>query len=336
MIQDVIRETLEKKGYRNISGNKEIADSMLIFHGENVKFCSIVKNYGGNSVNYNEMFMAWQKLSNKLLLTGSKVIDSLFIIVTDKYEDVQWLQDNGMNFWIIDLKREELLIYENQPDDFDDLKSTVEKALDEGIEITNQKKEKLNFPVVTIALIAINILVYILAELFGSTEDTKFMMEIGACSYEYVIFQREFYRMITCMFLHFGIEHIANNMFMLGVLGYELEPKIGRWKFFAIYMASGIFASLSSVVFHFYMEDNCVSAGASGAIYGIFGVLIVLLLQDKDRRKQFGTGRIAFVVFLIVFGSFQANIDFMAHIGGFAAGVVLALVLCNNQIENGA
>lgn len=332
MIQDVIRETLEKKGYRNISGNKTVADSMLKFDGENAKFCSIVKNYGWNSVNYSEMLEAWRELNNKLLLTGSREVDSLFIIVTDKAEDLQWFQDKGINFWIIDLRKEELFIYENQPYDFDDLKSVIETALMFGVETGKKENEaKTNIPIVTTCIIAINILVYVLAEMFGSTEDVDFMLRIGANSYEYVIYQRQFYRIITCMFLHFGVEHIANNMFMLGVLGFELEQKIGRWKFFLIYMVSGIFASLCSVVFHFYMGDYSVCVGASGAIYGIFGTLVVLMLQDKHKRNGFGVGRIAFVVLLLVVGSFQETVDFTAHIAGLAAGIVLTLILCKNK-----
>ena len=140
-----------------------------------------------------------------------------------------------------------------------------------------------------------------------------------------------FYRLFTSMFLHFGAEHLLNNMFMLAVLGNELETKIGKRHFAGIYLVSGLCASIASVVYHYYIADYAVSAGASGAIYGIFGAFIVFMIMNRDDGRKFSIGRIAFVVFLLIFGSFQETVDFVAHIGGFIAGAVLAIILCINK-----
>ena len=354
MIQHTIRHTLEKMGYQNISGNTVTADCMFRIKDGEAKFCIVVKNWGLNSLNYEEIVESTKEVENKILLTGGKSFEAFYIIITDRKENIEWFKQHDMKFWIADLNTKRLLIYENQPDDFEGLRSIVESELDKSnlsdirnkydweevkvrdddgniIDITDRVNKKKKMPIITIALVAINILVFIIAQIFGSTEDVDYMIKIGASNYEDVLMNGQFYRLFTCMFLHFGPEHLINNMFMLAVLGNEIETKIGRIHFAGIYLVSGMCASIASVVYHYYIADYAVSAGASGAIYGLFGALIVFAITNREGGRKFSIGRIAFVVFLLIFGSFQETVDFVAHIGGFIAGAVLAIILCINK-----
>ena len=94
--------------------------------------------------------------------------------------------------------------------------------------------EELKKEPVTVFLILINMLVFVITELTGGTEDTMHMLQCGA-AYTPAIIQGEYYRIFTSMFLHFGIQHLLNNMDMLGALGWQLEPVIGKVKYLLIY-----------------------------------------------------------------------------------------------------
>ena len=121
---------------------------------------------------------------------------------------------------------------------------------------------------VNIALIAVNVMVFLLFELIGDTEDTMFMMKHGAVYEPLVVMRGEYYRLLTSMFLHFGASHLMNNMLVLFVLGERMEQVLGHVKYFFFYMASGIFANIISIVVHMEKGYAAVSAGASGAIFG--------------------------------------------------------------------
>ena len=94
--------------------------------------------------------------------------------------------------------------------------------------------------VCTTALIVINIGVFLVLSVLGATEDTLFMLEHGAMYGPYVVEGHQYYRIFTCLFLHFGIEHLLNNMVLLGALGWNLELETGRIKFLILYFISGL------------------------------------------------------------------------------------------------
>lgn len=123
--------------------------------------------------------------------------------------------------------------------------------------------------VCTTALIVINIGVFLVLSVLGATEDTLFMLEHGAMYGPYVVEGHQYYRIFTCLFLHFGIEHLLNNMVLLGALGWNLELETGRIKFLIIYFISGLGGNLLSLWMNMSTDKMVVSAGASGAIFGL-------------------------------------------------------------------
>lgn len=95
----------------------------------------------------------------------------------------------------------------------------------------------------------------------------------------------DWWRLITCTFIHIGIIHLLLNMYALFSIGVYLEPVLGRWKLLTAYLATGILASLTSIWWH----ANTISAGASGAIFGLYGVFLALLTTqffDKTAKKS--------------------------------------------------
>jgi len=127
----------------------------------------------------------------------------------------------------------------------------------------------------------------------------------------------QWYRLISSMFLHFGLPHIALNMLALYVIGTPLETMLGRLRFLGLYFLAGLGGSLLSFAIGSPTE---LAAGASGAIYGLFGALYVL-----TRRRGLETGGIVGIIAInLVFSFTFSNIDWRGHVGGLVVGTAVA------------
>jgi rhomboid protease GluP len=141
-------------------------------------------------------------------------------------------------------------------------------------------------------------------------------------------FSGEWWRMLTNVFVHGGIIHIAFNMWCLWNLGALCESLYGRWTYAAIYLICGVGASLASAAWHPYTP----SVGASGAIFGLAGALIAAFKLGEfsvPRSALAGTLRSlgAFVVYNLVFGAVLPGIDNTAHIGGLVTGLIVGALI---------
>jgi membrane associated rhomboid family serine protease len=175
---------------------------------------------------------------------------------------------------------------------------------------------------VTFALIAINILVF-LAELFegGSASGTGNTIYYHGALYGPLVAAGDWWRLLTAAFLHYGWLHLAMNMWGLYVGGVLLERIIGSWRFGVLYLVSGIAGSVGALLLSF----SGVTVGASGAIFGIFGALLVL-----ERKGVIGTnGQIlVLIVINLVFTFAVPGISIGGHLGGLlAGGAVMALYM---------
>lgn len=180
----------------------------------------------------------------------------------------------------------------------------------------------------TVALIVINIAVFFILTMFGDTEDAVFMLQHGAMYEPYIIEGHEYYRIFTCLFLHFGITHLLNNMVLLGALGWNLELEIGKVRFVIIYFASGIIGNIVSLFYNLTLEQPAVSAGASGAIFGLMGALLYVVIANRGRLGRLsGRGMLVMVILSLYFGLTSTGVDNLAHIGGLVSGFLLAVLL---------
>ncbi|MBC7399337.1 MAG: rhomboid family intramembrane serine protease [Mucilaginibacter sp.] len=131
------------------------------------------------------------------------------------------------------------------------------------------------------------------------------------------------WRLLTNTFLHFSLMHLAGNMVVLIYIGSLLESKLGRWKYLLLYLLTGICASITSVVWH----DQGVAAGASGAIFGLFGILLALLstkFYEGNARRALLISTAIFVAYHII--PFGKRVDHAAHISGLIAGYLFGLI----------
>ncbi|HVB27189.1 MAG TPA: rhomboid family intramembrane serine protease [Mycobacteriales bacterium] len=177
---------------------------------------------------------------------------------------------------------------------------------------------------VTIGLIAINVGVFVATAAGGTS-----LAFAGGSSPLYLRFalipgfiaeQHQYYRLLTSMFLHFGLAHIAFNMLALFYVGPTLERALGRVRYLALYLLAGLGGSVLSYLLG---SVGQASAGASGAIFGLFAALFVVLRrQGLDPR-----GVVGLIAINLVFTFASPFIDKWGHVGGLATGAVLAWVL---------
>ena len=154
------------------------------------------------------------------------------------------------------------------------------------------------------------------------------MLEKGAMYTPYVLEYGEYYRLVTSVFMHFGFEHLLNNMISLGFLGWRLEQEVGKIKFLLIYFISGIAGNVLSGMLEIATGEYAVSAGASGAVFGIIGALLYIAMRNHGRIGDVsGRGLLFMVVLTLYHGFTSTGVDNMAHIGGFVSGFILGILL---------
>ena len=183
---------------------------------------------------------------------------------------------------------------------------------------------------VTQAILGINVAVFAAMALAGVSpmEPTgQQLVDWGANFGPYTI-GGQWWRLLTCVFVHIGIPHIALNMWCLWGLGRLAESVYDRWTFGAVYLITGLSASVASLVW----KPVGVSAGASGAIFGIAGALIAAFyLGEFSLPKTVVSGLLTSVLkfagYNLVLGAFLGHTDNAAHVGGLVSGLILGALI---------
>ena len=181
---------------------------------------------------------------------------------------------------------------------------------------------------VTAVLILVNVLVFLAVEFTGFSRDAEHMLDWGAAYAPMIVEGGQYYRLFTCMFLHFGIEHLANNMLVLFVLGSRLERVVGSVRFLLMYLLGGLAGNVISLVLELRAGDFAVSAGASGAVFAVMGAMIYVVIRNKGWLGDLSMRQIlVMAAFSLYFGFTSSGVDNAAHLGGLVSGIVLAVLL---------
>ena len=178
-------------------------------------------------------------------------------------------------------------------------------------------------PLVTISLIVANIVVYILMTVAGGSTNPLVLIKFGAKVNEYIL-MGQWWRLITPVFIHIGLTHIVVNMVTLYFIGMQIEYLFGASRYLLIYLVSGLCGNIASFVFN----PNSVSAGASTALFGLFGAYLMLgeAFRENVYIRLMSRQFLALVILNIAFGFF-GNIDLAGHLGGLFGGFLIAYVL---------
>lgn len=192
---------------------------------------------------------------------------------------------------------------------------------------------------VTQALIAINVLVFGAMVVRGVSPMSPLVKDLIAWGADYGprTTGGEPWRLFTAMFLHIGVIHIAMNMYVLWQIGRFVERIVGNAGFLVLYIVAGLAGSVVSVLWKPYT----VSAGASGAIFGLYGALFAFVIDKKSTiprevLQSLQRNAVMFVGFNLLYGFSQKNIDMGAHLGGLAGGFLSGLVLRQPLTEEAA
>lgn len=262
-----------------------------------------------------------------------------------KMTTLNLLLDTGDNVSIIDNKNIETIKIDGLDDfkknkfvkeffpkvkdtDFSDKVDPVEffKLTEDMNKNTMKKEKKLEKifspkkPVVTYILIVLNLMVFLYGVLHGNNE----LINMFGNNYE-LVQNGEFYRLLTCMFVHADILHILFNMIALYSIGPVVERYYGKSKFLLIYLVSGLLGSIFSGVF---MTADSISIGASGAIFGLLGSICYFTYYYRATLQGILRGSIMPVIIInLVIGFLSSSIDLSAHIGGLIGGILISMAI---------
>lgn len=185
-------------------------------------------------------------------------------------------------------------------------------------------------PAVMLVLVALNIIVFLLMVVSGVSpmDPTADALIRWGANYGPVVTHGQWWRLGTAMFLHIGVLHLLMNMYVLFASGGISERLFGRAGFAVLYLLCGLAASLTSLLWH----PGSVGAGASGAIFGLYGGLFGFLIARRvdvsaDARRALGKSGLTFVIGNLIIGAANPSIDLAAHLGGLLAGIPLGLGL---------
>jgi len=179
---------------------------------------------------------------------------------------------------------------------------------------------------VTYAIMAINVLVFVLMAINGAGifEANGYVHMKWGSNFSPLTLSGDWWRLITCTFIHFGVIHLAMNMYCLYTVGVYLEPMLGKARYITAYLCTGLLASVISLWWH---TDTVNSAGASGAVFGLYGLFFALLVSNlipKAVRMALLQSIGIFIVFNLAYGM-KSGVDNAAHVGGLVSGFVIGL-----------
>ena len=181
-------------------------------------------------------------------------------------------------------------------------------------------------PFVMWALLTINLGAWLAVSIVGSTEDPELLLDFGAM-FGPLVAQGESWRLLTALFLHVGIPHLAFNSLALFMFGQLVEGLYGHTKFIIIYMVSGLAGSIAS----YTLSPIGLSVGASGAIFGVLGAFGAYFVAQRHMLGTFAQRNLIAIVFLaavnLIYGLITPGIDNWAHLGGILGGSCIGFIL---------
>lgn len=184
---------------------------------------------------------------------------------------------------------------------------------------TYRKSNPVTFSLLTIMIVYFGILTF-----NGGSTNIRTLLEWGAFYKPLVVIYGQYFRFITSIFMHIGITHLLFNSFALYIFGSELEILIGKIKYLALFLLSGLGGNVAG---YFFSPEN-ISAGASGGIFGIFGVFLYFIQYHKNKITPQGKNMILSLVGInLVYTLVVPNISITGHFGGLIGGYLLSYLI---------
>ena len=162
---------------------------------------------------------------------------------------------------------------------------------------------------------------------YGTTTSNTVLYENGAILGEYFT-PNEWWRLITPIFVHIGVDHLISNMILLISLGPIIESTIGRTKFLLLYLLSGVGGNLAVL----YFNPDVLTAGASTALYGLFGFLLIQTFNRQNAvLRNISSTYITIIVINLIYTFTNTHVSVVGHLGGLIAGAIFGLSELNRN-----
>ena len=292
-----------------------------------------------------------EEITNQLVKQGADPMHLHHLLLVEVAGEVsehfKELASKVEGVWFISQYPPAVFVFERQTTKFYGLYEAHMNFLDENPQLPKKGVDVRWFlsrlTPVTLILVLINVFVYFISSHFGNVYDAQDMYRMGAMTFDAVFIRKEFWRLFTAMFLHYGISHLANNMVSLLCLGTMLERRIGSLRFAILYLVSGLLAGFSSMAVDYYQivrlqeASYAVSAGASGAIFGVIGGLIAIVLmqhfwKDRNQTEEISMRSLLLMTFFTLWEGFASvGVDNAAHVGGLIFGFLLSFLLARKR-----
>lgn len=354
MIEERLLQFFINNNFRRVGSNMEDIYFYYMINDNNEAYIiSVFSVPKGDEYSIAQYEYIIKQIKDSFINKGTLDLHLLSLVVTSMPEIAKSLCLEGMdNHWVIDASRNKLIIYENQGADFIGLRKVIENILSEENKLSyiqsdnrmddtshmeyqqlnplkrDKKKWSQQLGVINPILIIINCIAFVILHYTNFLGGTESMMGKGALSWIYVIEFEEYHRIFTSMFMHSGWRHLINNMLVLLFVGANLERAIGRVRYLIIYILSGVIAGITSISYNMIKFQNVHSIGASGAVLGVVGAMIAILIVNKGKLEDLSGRRLVlFAAFSLYGGISNAGIDQAAHVGGFIGGLILAFII---------
>lgn len=333
---------ITEKGYSPIVLHGAKNEVWLENLNGNYEIVRIVSDYIHNDEQFDFDIFKTQKIVKKIkqkTLSLNVNTLSIYLNLGDNVNFDKYLHVGNVDCVKIN-KVNDLFKYDYVKESFPDLlKNTKfkEKGVELFLKLTQDISEKneteskkaedvfsIKKPIITYLLICICVVLFLLMYIFGNgSKDVNTLLKFGA-NYAPFIRSGEIFRLVSSCFVHIGVIHIVFNMYALYIVGPQIENFYGKVKFLAIYLLSAVAGSLMSMIF----VRDMISAGASGAIFGLFGSLLYFgyhyrIYLGNIMRSQV----IPLLVFNVLLGFLISGVDVSSHIGGLIAGVLSSMAL---------
>ena len=174
----------------------------------------------------------------------------------------------------------------------------------------------------TSLFIILNVAIFLLMTLSGGSTNPNTLVRFGAY-YKPLIWEGEIYRLFAPIFLHIGWEHLLFNCFAILVFAPGLEIMLGKIRYLILYLGSGV----AGFILTFFFSSAMLAAGASGAIFGVYGMFAYLAKYRRDLMDYYSRQTIIPILVLGVVLTFLPGISIIGHLGGLAAGFFLGFIL---------
>lgn len=332
LVMKLLHYFITEKGYNPIILHGAKDEIWLENLNEEYEIVRIVSNYIHNDEQLNiDLFRTKQivkKIKRKTFSFKMNTL-SLFVNLGDSVNmnNISYSNIDCANLKSIKDIKNYTFITENYPTITNEINSK-EKGMElfmkitedinkKNIETSNKAEDVFSkkTPYITYILIFINILFYVLSIISNSFYNSMVLNPSK-------ILNGEYYRLLSCIFMHGGIIHLLCNMYCLYVIGPQVESFFGKIKYIVIYLLSGIIGSLMSLSI-----TNSISLGASGAIFGLLGSILYFGYHYRVYLSQAIKSQIIPIIVLNLFLGFMLNgVDNAAHIGGLIGGVLVSMM----------